>query len=142
MKKTILLLITVISISTTFAQYNGNQQRGNGNHDVAVTDNRDYGYGKGYGNGNKDWGTYFFSARDKEMQIANINHDYDRKIQSVRMKFFMGRFQKERIIDQLQAQRSNEISAVNAKFFDRKNLFNQQGKRYDDRRGDDRKHNW
>ena len=129
MKKTILLLVTVISISTTFAQYGGNQQRGN--HDVVInTSNKDYGY---------DRGTYFFSARDKDMQIAQINRDYDKKIQSVKMKFFMGRFQKDKMISNLQVQRNSEISAVNAKFYDRKNLFNQQGKKFDDR---DKKHNW
>ena len=130
MKKTILLLVTVISISTTFAQYGGNQQRGN--HDVVVVSNVDRGY---------DRGTYFFSARDKDIQIAQIDRAYDMKIQSVKNKFFMGRFQKSRMIDQLQAQRSSEISAVYSKFNDRKNLFLQQGKRFDDRR-DNNRHNW
>jgi len=124
MKKTILLLATVISISTAFAQYNGNHTM------VVAASNKSFGYDKG---------TYFFSAKDKDIQIAQINKDYDKKVLAVKMKLFIKRSQKDKMISDLQAQRNKEISAVNAKFYDRKNMFNQQASKFD---GRDKKHNW
>jgi len=126
MKKTILLLASVIAISTSFAQFGDKQDK------AATSYSKDYGYDKG---------TYFFSAKDKDMQIAQITRNYDAQIRSVKGRLFMNRFAKSKRIDQLQAQRQSEINAVNAKFYDKKNLYNQQGKKFDDRK-DDKRHNW
>lgn len=126
MKKTILLLVSVITISTSFAQFSGKQDK------AVASYSKDYGYNKG---------TYLFTAKDKDMQIAQINKNYDAQIRSVKSKLFMNRIAKSKKVDQLQAQRQSEINAVNAKFYDKKNLFNQQGKKFDDRK-DDKRHNW
>lgn len=123
MKKIITLLVSVTMVAIAVAQ-----------------PGRDYGNG-GYGNGgydrgkditvNVDWGkkdrdndVYFFSAKDRDMEIAMINRDIDHKIQSVKMKFFMSRFKKAQAISQLEDERSFKIDQVNKKFFSRKNLYN------------------
>lgn len=142
MKETFTLLATVILItSAAFAQRNNNHEwddnYGNNNNnpnDIAIDRNHDRG--GGYDDrGNQD---YYFSEREKNMQISEINRDYNRKIQSVRNKFFMGRYQKERIITSLQFQREDDIRSVIARFNHRENHYGQR----DDRYHDHDKRNW
>jgi hypothetical protein len=124
MKKIFTLLFTTAMLSTAFAQYGQKDQRDRSrDNDVyASNDNRgnDH-YGKGYG-------TYVFSAREKNMQIAQINREYDYKIQSVKNKPFMAWFQKKRQINALEAQRDAEICQVNDKFNSPKNQFGDYGR--------------
>ena len=120
MKKTILLLATVLLVGTSFAQYN-NKQMG---HD------KDYGYNKG--NDDKfDRGhskTYFFTAKERDMQIMQINKEYSKQIQSVKMKFFMPRGAKQRQIQILEQKRDREISMVWAKYNDKDNIGDGRGR--------------
>lgn len=144
MKKTFTFLATVVLMTTVaFAQNNGNHQRDNNYgtnangrnnpHDVVINDNHRRG-------GYDDRGSqgYYVSERKKNMQIAQINKEYFHRIQSVKSKFFMGRHQKERIINSLQAQRESEIRSVLLRFNDRDNRYDRRYDRYDDH---DRK-NW
>lgn len=131
MKKTFTLLATVaLMTSAAFAQNNGNHRGdnyGNDNHrDIAINNNRDRG------DDYNDRGTYYFTEREKDMQIAQINREYYNKIQSVRNKFFMGRYQKERMITSLQFQRDEEVHSVMAKFNRRENHYDQRDSRYRD----------
>ena len=121
MKKTILLLATVLLVGTSFAQYNNKQ----------VGHDKDYGYNKG--NDDKfDRGhskTYFFTAKERDMQIMQINKEYSKQIQSVKMKFFMPRGAKQRQIQILEQKRDKEISQVWAKYNDKDNLGDGRGGR-------------
>jgi len=123
MKKIITLLVSVTMVASVFAQYGGNGQRdngyGNGNkgNDVGFNDNR---YKKDDGHFND---SYAFSGREKDMQIAQINREYDFKIQSVKNKFFMPRFKKEQMIWKLEQQRRDEIKMVNMKFKNSRNRY-------------------
>jgi hypothetical protein len=63
------------------------------------------------------------------MQIAQINREYDYKMQSVKNKPFMGWFQKKRIINNLEAQRDEEIAQVIQKFRSPKNKFDDYDRR-------------
>lgn len=132
MKKSITLLaIAPLITSATFAQ--NNRQRddnygNNKNRDVVLNNNRDKG---GYGNDSR---AYYFTAREGDIQIAAINRDYYRKVESVRNKMFMGRAKKERIIYSLDQQRDAEIRYVVARFHGRSNRFNSRDNRYGDKR--------
>jgi len=150
MKKTFTFFAAVVLMTTVaFAQNNGSHQRDNnyGNndygrsnpHDVVINDNP----WRGGGHDDRSGRGYYFTERDKNMQIAQINDEYFHKIQSVKNKFFMGRYQKERIINSLQFQRESEIRSVWMKFNDRNNRFNRGYDRHDD--DDDHDHdrrNW
>ena len=138
MQKTFTFLATVVlMITVAFAQNNGNHQRDNNcstndngrnnPHDVVINDNPRRG-------GYDDRGSrgYYFSEREKNMQIAQINNEYFHRIQSVKSKFFMGRYQKERIINSLQAQRESKIRSVWIKFNDRDNRYDRRSDRHDD----------
>ena len=145
MKKTFTFLATVVLMTTVaFAQNNGNHQRDNNYgtnangrnnpHDVVINDN----HRRGGGYDDRGSRGYYFSERKKNMQIAQINKEYFHRIQSVKSKFFMGRHQKERIINSLQAQRDSEIRSVLIRFNDRDNRYDRRYDHYDDH---DRK-NW
>jgi len=124
MKKIFTLLISTAMLSTAFAQYGQKDQRDRGrDNDVYASNNhRDNDhYDKGYG-------TYVFTAKEKNMQIEQIYREYNYKIQSVKNKPFMAWFQKKRLINSLEAQRDAEICQVNDKFNSPKNLFGDYGR--------------
>jgi hypothetical protein len=125
MKTIFTLLFSMAMFSTTFAQYGQNGQRDrNKDNDVYVSnDNKDFGHhGKNYGG-------YTFTPRERDMQIAQINREYDYKMQSVKNKPFMGWYQKKRIINNLEAQRDEEIAQVIRKFRSPKNQFGEYGRK-------------
>jgi hypothetical protein len=129
MKKIITLLASVTMFASAFAQYNSGNQK-------------DYGYDKGKdivfndGGFKKDDNRFndhlSFGSREKEMQIAQINRDYDFKIMSVKNRFFMSREKKEGLICMLEDQRKDAIKMVYAK-------SDNGWKRYDDH---DSRKNW
>ncbi len=147
MKKSFTLLATVVLLSSAaFAQYGGNHQGNNGNGNNGYgnngNSNGNNGYGNnGYGNNTPDprdvvvydnrrgnnGGGYYFSERDKDIQIAQINRNYYGRMESVRNRFFMPRFKKERIIAELQFQRDQEVRSVYDRFNSRNNAGNQRG---------------
>ena len=135
MKKTCTLLAAIVLITTAAVAQNKHHDNdyGNGNpQDVAVNDN--HNRGRGY----DDRGSRYFTEREREMRIAEINREYNKRIQSVRNKFFMSRYQKERIINSLQFQREKEIRSVIAKFTQREYRYDKRDRRYDD----NDKRNW
>jgi hypothetical protein len=115
MKKAITLLLSVALVSSAFAQYDNDQQRGRDNdYGYSKTHDRDYGHDRG-------GKFYYFTARERDMQIAQINREYSYKMQAVRNKFFMNRRHKERQLVILEQERSQEIRMVWFKFNDRMN---------------------
>ena len=93
MKKIFTLLVSVTLFASAFAQYKtgGDKDYGKG---------RDAVYSDRYKKDNDRGGNYYsFSARERDMQIAQINRDYDYKIREVKSRWFMPRFKKEEMID-------------------------------------------
>jgi hypothetical protein len=126
MKKIFTLLFAVGIFSMAQAQSGNRDNRQFDQRNDQPTDQRDYnsGYGRGkdivvndgyYDKGGRYDNNSFSSGRDRDMQIARINREYDFKIQSVRSNFFMGWFQKQKQIRFLQDQRQREISMVYAR---------------------------
>jgi len=123
MKRIFTLLFATAMMATAFAQYGQKDQRGaSRENDVYVyNDNHDYD------KHDRDFrGAYVFTARERDMQIAHINREYDRKIYAVRDRHYMGWMQKKRIINNLEAQRDIEIRQVIHKFRSPKNKFGDQ----------------
>ncbi|HRI25278.1 MAG TPA: hypothetical protein PLZ45_11410 [Ferruginibacter sp.] len=133
MKRIFTILISVFTISTAFAQ-NDNKggdwaSRGNDGHDRDGKDQ--YGRYDKYDKHDNRRGGYYFSDREKDMQIAQINRNYDYKIQAVQNKYFMSWREKKRQISFLQEQRNCEVNAVMDKFTDRRNRFLYPVRRYE-----------
>jgi hypothetical protein len=120
MKKIFTLLVSVTLFASAFAQYRTGGDKDFGNK------GRDGVYNDGYKKGNdRDRGDnyYSFSMRERDMQIAQINREYDRKIMEVRNRFFMPRYKKEQMVYQLNDQRNFEIKKVYARFSSRDNHY-------------------
>ena len=130
MKKTFTLLaIAAFLTSASFAQNNhrNNDYENNNKQEIA---------GNGYG---RESGTYYFSEKEKNMQIFAINKEYNKKIESVKHKLFMGRSKKDQLVCSLEMQRDAGIRFVIAKFTSKRNLFDGRDNRS---HGHDRRHNW
>jgi len=127
MKKIFTLLFTSAMLTSAFAQYDQKDDWNKNNKDDV------YARGDRHRHDNDDRfnGGYYFTAREKEMQIAQICRDYDYKIQAVKNKFFMSWYEKRRQIEFLKDQRDREIKCVNDKFYDRRNKFNDYDRRDD-----------
>src|SRR5690349_19443667 len=111
MKKIITFLFCFGIFSSVFAQYQDRNPRNNDQR--SVYDNRD--------NGRRYDDAYRFSVRERDEIVASIDRDYNRRIESVRHKWFMNPYDKRRLISSLEAERSAKISGVYARFSDRRN---------------------
>jgi hypothetical protein len=128
MKKIFTLLVSVTLFASAFAQYKTGGQKDagyNNGKDGIYNDGRD----KKDDRRSNDYNS--FTARERDMEIAQINRDYDRQVRDVRSSRYLSRAKKEKMIRKLDVQRSNEIAKVYAK-------FNARNNRYDDR--DQRRH--
>lgn len=119
MKKIITLLGAVLLVASSFAQYDSRDNKRHDN-DVAYND----GKHKDHDNRRGD-DRYNNNYRERDMQIAKINREYDRKIESVQHRWFMSHSRKQELIYQLEDQRRYEIRKVYAR-------FNQRNDRWDD----------
>jgi hypothetical protein len=120
MKKVFTLVAFVTLTASAFAQYDHRNQKVHN-----YNDRRDYAY-KSNGNrhDNSNWNnSYSFSPRERDMQIAQINREYNRKIQAIQSRRFMSYFKKQNMIRSLEAQRMNQVRIVYAKFNDPSNCF-------------------
>jgi hypothetical protein len=123
MKTIFTLIASVLLAASSFAQHRSDNQR---NYD----DDQDVSYNNGrYNRDHHDRrdDRYNFDYRERDMQIAQINREYNRKIESVKHRWFMSHSRKESIICQLDDQRRYEIKRVYEKFNRRNNRFDDDG---------------
>jgi hypothetical protein len=111
MKKIFTVLFATVIVSSAFAQYNPNQQR-----DYAYGNDRGYNMNddkfKKDRDGDKFSNQNYFNLNERDMKIDQINREFDYKINSVKSRFFMGRWNKKRLIMTLEDQRQKEIQEV------------------------------
>lgn len=135
MKKIFTLLFATTMLGTAFAQFG---QRGQQNRGPTKT-NDIYVSHADYNGQHTDFrGHYVFTAREKNMQIAQINQAFDQRVREVRGRMFMNWFQKTRIINRLEDQRDQRIQEVVLKFNSPMNKFGRQNQKYKKHR----KNNW
>ncbi len=124
MKKIFTFLFAATLLTTAYAQYDRKDEWDN--------NNKENGYGK-EGKHEKDdgWfkGRYYFTPRERDMQIAQINREYAYKVQSLKNNYFMSWYQKKRQVEFLKDQRDRDLRMVNARFNDRRNKFNHHDRR-------------
>lgn len=114
MKKMITLFASVILVVSAFAQYNPDNRR-----DRDYRDEREreivYNDGRCHKDNRRNY-RYAFSKRESDIQIAQINQEYDYRINAVRNKWFTNKSKKQRILRQLEEERRNEIRWVYANY--------------------------
>ena len=117
MKKIFTLSVAVVMLAAAQAQ-NGNRQNeqqrdqrdnqnGYGNDNDHTVKNYPYDKDDRYNNSNAAF------ERNKAMRIAQVNREYQYKIQRVQSSRFMSRNEKKRQIRLLEAQRLQEIRRIN-----------------------------
>jgi hypothetical protein len=127
MKKIFTLLFAVGMFTLAQAQPGTRDNRQNDQREVikvVVNDNDRYDNDR-YDNDDRYGNSSFGKERRMRMQLAEINREFDYKIQRVRNSFFLNRWEKQRQIRFLEDQRQREIRMVYAKFKNKN--------RYDDR---------
>jgi len=67
--------------------------------------------------------TYSFTQYQRERQIANINAEYNQKVNAV-MHLNIGAGKKIELIQQLQRGKASQVQNVNNRFFDERNKYN------------------
>jgi hypothetical protein len=126
MKKIITLIGAVMLFTVAFAQ----DDRGNRKNDDDY-DHKDMVYNDSRHRNHDDRGDdrYAFNHREREMQIARINREYDRKIASVKHNWFMSRSKKIRMVRSLEDQRIDEIRMLSPGYNHRNNRFDDHDSR-------------
>lgn len=121
MKKLFTLLAAVTMVAAAQAQNGSRDNRGNGQNDQQknqrdnqngygndnIEKNRSYNNDDRYNNSNSNF------ERNKGQRIAQINREYQYKIQRVKDSRFMSRSEKKRQIRFLEEQRQQEIKRIN-----------------------------
>ncbi|MFN8305374.1 MAG: hypothetical protein U0T79_01250 [Ferruginibacter sp.] len=129
--KKISTLVTILMMSaTSFAQYDTKDDWNTKDNEDHYTLNSKNDFDKF---DNRFRSTYYFSARERDMQIYEINRKYDYKIRSVQSRVFMSRFEKMRNIRQLEQDRECAIKEIWSKFYDRRNMFNYERRKRHER---------
>ncbi len=115
MKKMITLFASVMLVASAFAQYNPGKQ-----NDRDYKDERErevvYNDGRYHKEDNRRNDRYASGKRERDIQIAQINREYDYRINAVRNKWFTSKNKKQRILRQLEEDRRAEIRNVYAKY--------------------------
>lgn len=107
-----ILLFTGISI-TSFAQFYESNDEFKKRNDVVFNERND--------NMRRD--NYRFTKREIEFRIAEINREYAYKIHDVKNNWFMSRGKKQRLINELECERTEEIRRVYMRFNNRDNHY-------------------
>jgi hypothetical protein len=124
MKKIFTLMIALGAIVVANAQSSHDYPNGSYNRDVAYG-NRPYE--------NNVRNTYVFSARERDAQIDRINRDFDQRIRKIDHSWFTSNREKQFRMQQLDAQRKDEIRMVWERFRSSNNAYSDN--RYDRNRG-------
>ncbi len=115
MKKLITLSIGILCIGTVFAQ---NRQRGYDQQDYLVNGYQNPTYSPGIVHHDHVYGDFYRIENDSRMHrfIERINYRYERKIERVEHNWSLQDWEKERIINNLEIQRHEEIREISERF--------------------------
>ncbi len=125
MKKIFTLLFAVGMITMAQAQNGGFRDRPNDQQKDQRDDRRDNDFDKGkdvvidrnvYDKDGRFDNKFMSLEKQRDLEIAQINRDFDQKIQKVKRSYFTTRFSKERQIRMLEQLRQKEISDVYTKY--------------------------
>jgi hypothetical protein len=118
MKKIFTLALFSCIVTVSFAQFADNHRRNDKGSDAAYgnRNNRNYDYREKKFN--------YFSRQEMQMEMNEINRNYNRKIEEVKCNLYMGSYRKRRLINELERRRDEEIKVVYLKFKDPCNRSN------------------
>ena len=124
MKKIFTLLLAAGVITTSFAQSNHQNGDKKGTQQVTNTETKKM-------ETHRD-AVYTFSAKEKQMQLAKVNHDFDAKVKSIVSNRGISKSMKKPLIQKAQAEKAQKIRDVNAKFDSKNNAAFNDGAKHSD----------
>jgi len=115
MKKIFTILFSFGVITSSFAQYNQQQNKWDNGYANSSHDN--------YGRNHSDMDRHFdrenhYSEREKDFQIEMINRDFVYNIQAIQSDRYMRRHKKREEIRKAKRERLRKIKMVNARYYD------------------------
>jgi hypothetical protein len=113
MKKIFTLLFSTFMIGSVFAQAAVVSPRPVFNHAITF-DGKFYHYDE----------SYSFSRYERNLKIRNIDEDYNKALKNIVTMRFLSAAQKIKLIRTIELKRAEQIAAVNARFNDRRNKYN------------------
>ena len=138
MKKIFTLLLLAVGMISVAQAQPGSRDRQNDQRNDQRDERRDNDFDKGNDividrnvmyDGDSRYDNRFMSIeKQRDLEIAQINREYDHKIQKVKRSYFGSRFSKERQIRMLEQQRQQEIRDVYIKYMHMKK--NGKNRRY------------
>ncbi len=129
--KKIFTLLFAVGLFTVAQAQPGRDRR---DRDDDRYEHRDRDNDDRYENGNRYGNSRFGDERRMRVQIAQINREYDYKMQRVSNDRYTSRWEKDKLFRRLEDQRRQEIRRVYQQF--------KYKQRYDDRDFQDRRHNY
>lgn len=116
MKKIFTLFLFTAIVALSFAQNTASRQR--------YGDENDFKRHDGWYDNGRDKGSYYFSRRDMQAEINEINRFYDQKTEAVKCNWYIRGGKKHRILNEIECKRDEEIKEVYLKFKNPCNRFN------------------
>src|SRR4051794_32189943 len=106
MKKLFAVLFSIGMVSTVFAQSNRHIDYPSNSRDVVLGQNNRNIY-----NDNR-YDNYSFSDRERETRIAQVNREFDFRIQAVQRDRYLRNAEKKRQVRSLEIERAEQIRLV------------------------------
>lgn len=113
MKKILTLVLALGTISSVFAQSRNDHDRDDHDRD----NNRYAQTSNNYGNNYRSYSNSY-NTRERDMQIANINREYEARSYAVRSNRWLRNNEKNRQLYILDNQRAAAISQLNSRYAD------------------------
>lgn len=117
MKAIFTLLLTVGSLTSVLAQSHRDDRQQNNDYNRSVVSNHNtYQQPRGYHDPSNTtvWNNHneqYHSDRERQQQVDQINHDYDRRINEYRNNRSMNNYERNRRINQLENERKSKLKS-------------------------------
>jgi hypothetical protein len=108
MKKIFTLLFSISAFASSFAQTGSDQTKKKSNQYITNAEYKKI-------DSHRD-NIYTFSAKERDMQMAKINKDYNFKIAAIKSNKRISRHNKKVLIQKVQLEKSQQMQDVNSKF--------------------------
>ena len=123
MKKIFTLLFSTSALATSFAQTGSHQTKKKSNQYITNAEYKKI-------DSHRD-NIYTFSAKERDMQMAKINKDYNFKIAAIKSNKRISRHNKKVLIQKAQLEKSQQMQDVNSKFNSKFNTAYNHRKNYE-----------
>ena len=128
MKKTFILIFSIGTITTAFAQ--GGYSNRDASRDVILGNDRSAVYNDNKGWSDKDNRSYETDSRRRDEEIRKVNRDYDFQIAAVNRNRYMSSKEKSRQIQRLEKERTQKVKDIYQRYARNTSYNDRSNKRF------------